>query len=205
MPSWRSGKTHGFCVTGGHPPILLRSQPRRIGFGQPARRDPGELCEHTMGVTDGPPKPELSTWLETGTFYLAPTQQTNTANQHSKPTQQTNTANQHSKLTQRASNRQRIVRFDTHSQVRRGLRREGRNEYSECNACRRERQPAAQHQSHDVPWLLRRAPGECRTHVGTGSRKTPAEEADPGLPVQLGKILEETSAGDPMSELRWNE
>src|SRR6266581_3550670 len=52
---------------------LLRSQPRRLGFGQPARRDPGELCEHTMRVTDWPHKPELSTWLETGTFYLAPT------------------------------------------------------------------------------------------------------------------------------------
>ena len=29
------------------------------------------------------------------------------------------------------------------------------------------------------------------------------EDADPGLQVQLGKILEETSAGDPMSALRW--
>jgi hypothetical protein len=35
-----------------------------------------------------------------------------------------------------------------------------------------------------------------------GGRKR-AEAADPGLPVQLGKILEETSAGDPRSELRW--
>jgi len=35
-----------------------------------------------------------------------------------------------------------------------------------------------------------------------GGRKK-AEDADPGLRVQLGKILEETSAGDPMSALRW--
>jgi hypothetical protein len=29
------------------------------------------------------------------------------------------------------------------------------------------------------------------------------EEADPELPILPGKILEETSAGDPMSALRW--
>jgi hypothetical protein len=37
--------------------------------------------------------------------------------------------------------------------------------------------------------------------AGGGRKKV--EEADPGLEVQLGKILEETSAGDPMSALRW--
>jgi DNA-binding transcriptional MocR family regulator len=37
--------------------------------------------------------------------------------------------------------------------------------------------------------------------AGGGRKK--AEEADPELPVRLGKILEETSAGDPMSALRW--
>ena len=37
--------------------------------------------------------------------------------------------------------------------------------------------------------------------AGGGRKKV--EEADPGLQVQLGKILEETSAGDPMSALRW--
>ena len=37
--------------------------------------------------------------------------------------------------------------------------------------------------------------------AGGGRKKV--EEADPGLPIQLGKILEETSAGDPMSALRW--
>jgi hypothetical protein len=35
-----------------------------------------------------------------------------------------------------------------------------------------------------------------------GGRKR-VEDADPGLQAQLGKILEETSAGDPMSALRW--
>src|SRR3984893_16761739 len=37
--------------------------------------------------------------------------------------------------------------------------------------------------------------------AGGGRKKV--EEADPRLPEQLAKILEETSAGDPMSELRW--
>jgi Rhodopirellula transposase. len=37
--------------------------------------------------------------------------------------------------------------------------------------------------------------------AGGGRKKV--EDADPGLQVQLGKILEETSAGDPMSALRW--
>jgi hypothetical protein len=37
--------------------------------------------------------------------------------------------------------------------------------------------------------------------AGGGRKKV--EEADPGLPVQLARILEETSAGDPMSALRW--
>ncbi len=37
--------------------------------------------------------------------------------------------------------------------------------------------------------------------AGGGRKKV--EDADPGWQVQLGKILEETSAGDPMSALRW--
>jgi hypothetical protein len=37
--------------------------------------------------------------------------------------------------------------------------------------------------------------------AGGGRKKV--EDADPGLQAQLGKILEETSAGDPMSALRW--
>jgi len=43
-------------------------------------------------------------------------------------------------------------------------------------------------------------PGQIR-EAGGGRKKV--EEADPELPVQLGKILEETSAGDPMSALHW--
>jgi hypothetical protein len=37
--------------------------------------------------------------------------------------------------------------------------------------------------------------------AGGGRKKV--EEADPGLQAQLGQILEETSAGDPMGALRW--
>jgi hypothetical protein len=37
--------------------------------------------------------------------------------------------------------------------------------------------------------------------IGGGRKKV--EETDPGLRGQLGKILEETTAGDPMSALRW--
>ena len=37
--------------------------------------------------------------------------------------------------------------------------------------------------------------------MGGGRKKV--EDSDPGLQAQLGKILEETSAGDPMSALRW--
>ena len=61
-PSRRSGNTLGFCVTGGSR-RLLRSQPRRLGFGQPRRRDPAKLCEHYDRVQQLDPK--------TGTFYLA--------------------------------------------------------------------------------------------------------------------------------------
>ena len=42
-------------------------------------------------------------------------------------------------------------------------------------------------------WRIREA--------GGGRKKV--EDAVPGLQAQLGKILEETSAGDPMSALRW--
>ena len=53
---------------------LLRRQPRCLGLGQPRQSTtPARLCEHIMRVTDWPAIPELSTWLETGTFYLAPT------------------------------------------------------------------------------------------------------------------------------------
>jgi hypothetical protein len=44
------------------------------------------------------------------------------------------------------------------------------------------------------------ARGQIR-EAGGGRKKV--EESDPGLHAQLAKILEETSAGDPMSALRW--
>ena len=47
---------------------------------------------------------------------------------------------------------------------------------------------------------LREAEGRIR-EAGGGRKKV--EEADPELREQLGKILEETTAGDPMSALRW--
>lgn len=47
---------------------------------------------------------------------------------------------------------------------------------------------------------LKEAEGRIR-EAGGGRKKV--EEADPELREQLGKILEETTAGDPMSALRW--
>jgi hypothetical protein len=44
--------------------------------------------------------------------------------------------------------------------------------------------------------------GEGRIRAMGGGRKK-VEEADPGLEAELGKILERTTAGDPMSALRW--
>src|SRR5437762_13355272 len=37
----------------------------------------------------------------------------------------------------------------------------------------------------------------------SGGGRKKVEEADPELQVELGKILDETTAGDPMSALRW--
>ena len=74
-PSWRSGNTHGFCVTGGHPPIASEPTPSPRLWATAPGATPVRLCEHTMRVSSRPSKPELSTWLETGTFYLAPTAQ----------------------------------------------------------------------------------------------------------------------------------
>jgi hypothetical protein len=46
------------------------------------------------------------------------------------------------------------------------------------------------------------SPGEGRVRrVGGGRKKV--EGVDPGVPDLLAKILEETTAGDPMSQLRW--
>jgi DDE family transposase len=44
--------------------------------------------------------------------------------------------------------------------------------------------------------------GEGRIRETGGGRKK-VEEADPGLQAELGKILERTTAGGPMSALRW--
>jgi hypothetical protein len=44
--------------------------------------------------------------------------------------------------------------------------------------------------------------GEGRIRETGGGRKK-MEEADRGLQAALGKILERTTAGDPMSALRW--
>src|SRR5580765_1294686 len=74
MPSWRSGSTHGFCVTGGHPPIASEPTPSPRLWATAPGATPVRLCEHTMWVPTRPSKPELSTWLGTGTFYLAPTE-----------------------------------------------------------------------------------------------------------------------------------
>src|ERR1700686_4888459 len=52
----------------------FRSQLRRLGFwATPPGATPAGLCEHTMGFGNRASKPELSTWLGIGTFYLAPT------------------------------------------------------------------------------------------------------------------------------------
>jgi hypothetical protein len=47
--------------------------PVASALGSPAGRDPNRLCEHITRVNSRTPKPELSTWPGTGTFYLAPT------------------------------------------------------------------------------------------------------------------------------------
>src|SRR5215469_3814848 len=72
-PPWRSGNTHGFCVTGGLPPIASEPTPSPRLWATPPGATPAGLCEHTMEVESWPSKPELSTWLGIGTFYLAPT------------------------------------------------------------------------------------------------------------------------------------
>src|ERR1700682_1137279 len=63
MPSWRSGKTHGFCVTGGHSPIASEPTPSPRLWATTPGATPARLCEHTMRVQYEPSKPELSTWL----------------------------------------------------------------------------------------------------------------------------------------------
>ncbi len=73
MPSWRSGRIHGFCVTGGHLPIASEPTPSPRLWATAPGATPAWLCNHTMRVSNRPSKPELSTWPGIGTFYLAPT------------------------------------------------------------------------------------------------------------------------------------
>jgi hypothetical protein len=71
MPSWRSGNTHGFCVTGGHSPIASEPTPSRRLWAAAPGATPALRIEHTTGGRSGHSKPELSTLLESGTFYFA--------------------------------------------------------------------------------------------------------------------------------------
>jgi hypothetical protein len=77
MPSWRSGKTHGYCVTGGHSPIASEPTPSpRLWVTAPGAT-PALRIENITGGPAGNSKPELSTLLETGTFYFALTAKAN--------------------------------------------------------------------------------------------------------------------------------
>src|ERR1022692_2848323 len=64
--------------------------------------------------------------------------------------------------------------------------------------------PESPTNSCSEPLMIRNFPsrnrGESVKRVGDGRRW---KMLTPGLQTQLGKILEETSAGDPMSALRW--
>src|ERR1039458_1287868 len=71
MPSWRSGNTHGFCVTGGHSPIASGPTPSRRLWAAAPGATPALRIEHTTGGRGGHSKPERSTLLESGTFYFA--------------------------------------------------------------------------------------------------------------------------------------
>src|ERR1022692_3949008 len=71
MPSWRSGNTHGFCVTGGHSPIASEPTPSRRLWAAAPGATPALRIEHTTGDRSASSKPELSTLLESGTFYFA--------------------------------------------------------------------------------------------------------------------------------------
>ena len=72
-PSRRSGNTHGFCVTGGLPPIASEPTPSPRLWATPPGATPAGLCEHTMRADSRPSKPELSTLAGIGTFYFGPT------------------------------------------------------------------------------------------------------------------------------------
>src|ERR1041384_6149630 len=70
---WRFGNTHGFCVTGGLPPIASEPTPSPRLWATPPGATPAGLCEHTMRADRRLSIPELSTLAAIGTFYLGPT------------------------------------------------------------------------------------------------------------------------------------
>src|ERR1041385_7440456 len=70
---WRSGNTHGFCVTGGLPPIAAEPPPSPRLWAAPPGATPAGLCDHTMRADRRLSIPELSTLAGIGTFYFGPT------------------------------------------------------------------------------------------------------------------------------------
>ena len=63
MPSWRSGNTHGFCVTGGLSPIASEPTPSPRLWATPPGATPARLMRTYHGLAARP--------LKTGTFYFA--------------------------------------------------------------------------------------------------------------------------------------
>src|ERR1039458_2029522 len=62
-PSWRSGNTHGFCVTGGVPPIASEPTPSPRLCAASPDATPVKLCEYYYEGFSIP--------FKLGTFYLA--------------------------------------------------------------------------------------------------------------------------------------
>src|SRR5208283_5341234 len=60
------------------------ANPVASALGSSARRDPGLRIEHNTGGQSGHPKPELSTLLESGTFYFALTRESAPGNSGQK-------------------------------------------------------------------------------------------------------------------------
>jgi hypothetical protein len=63
MPSWRSGSTHGFCITGGHSPIASEPTPSLRLWAAAPGATPGTADRTYHGWSQRP--------LKTGTFYFA--------------------------------------------------------------------------------------------------------------------------------------
>ena len=58
--------------------LLPEPTPSPRLWATPPGATPERLCQHNRRVLNRPPKPELSTWLGAGTFYLAPTHRSET-------------------------------------------------------------------------------------------------------------------------------